>query len=63
MQAAAAVLLMAVRREMVLAAGVMEVLVLVMLELWELLTQAAAAVVGQTQPPNKVTDMQVGQAL
>jgi hypothetical protein len=63
MQAVAAVLLMAVRKEMVLAAGVMVVQVLITLVLRELLTQAAVAVVGQTQPPNKVTDMQVDQGL
>jgi hypothetical protein len=64
MAVAVAGLLTAVRKVMeVLAAGVMVVLVLAMLELWALQTQAVAVVVGQTAPRNKVMDMQVGQAL
>jgi hypothetical protein len=63
MRVVAVVLSTAVRKVMVLAAGVMVVLVMVMLVLWELQTQAAVVVVGQTQLRNKVMDTQVGQAL
>jgi hypothetical protein len=63
MQAVVAVLLTAVQQAWGLVVVVMVVLVLVMLELWELLTLAVAVAVVQTQPHNKVTDMQVDQGL